>query len=97
SAAGADGRGDARGAGDGSGGQVDGEAVLGKVALQRGRRLHLDAGVQAGLFYLFQELAGSVGGITVDRRPAAACFGPGGGVIGGRAVSEAAPARSAAP
>jgi hypothetical protein len=57
SAAGADGRGDARGAGDGSGVQVDAEAVLGEVALRRGRRLGLDAGVQAGILHPFEELA----------------------------------------
>jgi len=68
SAAGADGRGDARGTGDSPGLQVDAEAVLGEVALRSGRRLDLDAGAQAGLFHRFQELAGSVSGIAVDRR-----------------------------
>jgi hypothetical protein len=86
-----------RGAGDGPGVQVDAEAVLGEVALPRGRRLHLDAGVQAGLFYLFEELAGSVGGITVDCRPAAACSGLGGGVIGGQQVSEQRPGHLGVP
>ncbi len=69
SGAGADDRGHARGAGDGPGVQVDAEAVLGEMAVRRGRRLHLDAGEQAGLFHLFQEFTGSVGGIAVDRRP----------------------------
>ena len=47
--------------------KVDGEAVFGETAFDRGGRLVFDA-VQP-----FQELTGAVGGIAVDRRLALAC------------------------
>ena len=70
-AAGPDGRGDARGAGDGLVIKIDGQAVLGKVTFHRRWRLHLDAAVDAGVFHALNQLAGAVGGIAVDRRLAA--------------------------
>jgi hypothetical protein len=45
--------------------QVDGEAVLGEMAFPRGRWLHLDAVVDAGVFHPFEELAAAVGGVAV--------------------------------
>ena len=71
-AAGPDGRGDARGAGDGLAIKIDGEPVLGKVTFHRRWRLHLDAAVDAGVFHALNQLAGAVGGIAVYRRLAAA-------------------------
>jgi hypothetical protein len=79
-AAGPDGHGDARGAGDGLAIKIDGEAVLGEVIFHRRWRLHLDAVADAGVFHAFNQLAGAVGGIAVDRRLAAApASGPGPG------------------
>ncbi len=42
------------------------------MIFHRGQRLHLDAAVDAGVFHAFEQLAGAVGGIAVDRRLAAA-------------------------
>ncbi len=92
-----DGRGDPGRAGDRPGVQVDGEAVLGEAALDRGRRLALDAVADPGVIQLPDELAGAVGGIAVDGLLAAARCGVRGGaariargsvLITGQQVSE---------
>src|SRR6202011_1170326 len=109
-AADADGHGNARRAGDGLAAEIDGEAVLREVAFHRGRRLHFDAGVDAGLFHLLEEVAGAVGGIAVARRlvlardsgralAAGTTRGParGAGLTAGHQVSEQACGRISVP
>jgi hypothetical protein len=60
------------------------------MACHRGRWLHFDTGVDAGVFYPFEELAAAVGGITVDRRLVIACdSGSLCGRAGARAVRSA--------
>src|SRR5258708_19175957 len=92
--AGADDRGAARGTGDGPGVQVDAETVLREVAVRRGRWLHLDASVQAGLLHLLQQLAGTVSGIAVDRWLVLA---PGAARAGGQPVSARSGGRLGVP
>ncbi len=85
----------ARGAGDGPGVQVNTEVVLGEWPFGAGGGSTLMSAWRPALFHLLEELAGSVGGIAVDRRLAAACFGPGSGagLISGQQVSEQHPGR----
>jgi hypothetical protein len=93
---GPDGHGDAGRAGDRLAAQVDGEAVLGEAAFDRGRRLAFDAVIDTGAVQPSDELAGAVGGIAVDSRLAFARRGPpavlagGAFLITGEQVSEQA-------
>src|SRR4029077_15867629 len=55
-----------RGAGNGIGGQVDGEAVLGESPAQRGRRLHLGHNPRARTLQPRQQRPSAIGSIAVN-------------------------------